>query len=329
MLAVGQGRVVLSSIVLTLVLGTPVPADVSACREQPAWTLVVHGGAGVWEQTPEQLELRKSILRRALTMGATMLSEGAPAVDVVEAVIVVLEDAPQLNAGRGGIANEAGVVELDAAIMRGQDRDAGAVAALKRVKNPIRLARAIMERSRHVMLVDSGAEAFAKKAGLDLVPPAYFKVAPEPTVRPSKPSKSGTVGAVVRDRCGHVAAGTSTGGYDSKLPGRVGDVPVIGAGTFADDASAALSATGWGEWFIRYTAAHEVAVRVGYQKLALGSAMESVLAEIKAPAGATGGFIGVRKDGTWAAAFSSRGMLHGVVTHRAPKPRVEIFKAVR
>ncbi len=255
-----------------------------------------------------------------------MLREGATGIDVVEAVITRLEDAPELNAGRGGIPNREGYVELDAAIMQGSDLDAGAVAGLRVVKNPIRLARAVMQRSPHVLFVDRGAVAFAEKMGLTIVDPAYFLVR-APSAKVSK-EKSGTVGAVVLDRCGHVTAGTSTGGYDAKIPGRVGDVPVIGAGTYANDRTAALSATGYGEFFIRYTAAHDVSALMEYKGVSLAEAMRRVLEDKIKPAGATGGLIGVTRDGTWATQHTSAGMLRGHVDQDR-SPRVTIFGRLR
>lgn len=321
-----------TSILLGVLLAAPPAPEPeerpeAACADRDRWTLVAHGGAGAWSGSPEKLEARRAALRAALAEGAERLARGETAVDAIEAVVVRLEDAPVLNAGRGGVPNQAGFVELDAAIMRGEDRAAGAVAGLRTVKNPIRLARAVMERSRHVLMVDRGAEAWARAQGLEVVDPAYFLVPRDPA-KPKKKSKAGTVGAVALDRCGRIAAATSTGGYDEKTPGRVGDVPVIGAGTYAHDASAALSATGWGEWFIRHVAAHEVSSRMRYREESLEAAMRAVLSEIREPAGATGGFIGVTPAGGWAAEYSSQGMLRGVATHAAPIPKVGIFETL-
>lgn len=309
----------ISTALVTLLSGAPPP-----CTARPEWTLVLHGGAGAWEGSARVLERRKAIARAALLDGAKRLARGESAVDVVEAVIVRLEDAPEFNAGRGGIPNREGFVELDAAIMRGRDLDAGAVAGLRRVKNPIRLARRVMENSPHVMFVDRGALAFAKAQAQTLVEPSYFLV---PRTRPKTKSKAGTVGAVVADRCGEVAAGTSTGGYDAKMPGRVGDVPVIGAGTYANHATAAISATGWGEWFIRYTAAHDVSARMMYAKTPLDRAIVEVLSTIKRPKGAIGGMIAVTPGGQWSAAYTSKGMMRGVATHEGGA-KVGIFETL-
>ena len=305
--------------------GTPTAAQGAdrPCTGEGPWTLVAHGGAGAWDKKPRAEQNRaRAALRSALEGGSEMLKSGAEAVDVVEAVIVALEDDPVLNAGRGGIPNKEGFVELDAAIMRGQDQNVGAVASLRRVKNPIRLARAVMERSRHVMFAGPGAEDFASANDIELVDPDYFLT----TDAGSKPKgeESGTVGAVVLDRCGHVAAGTSTGGYDAKTPGRVGDVPVIGAGTYASDTTAAISATGWGEWFIRYTAAHDVAALIAYRNMTLEEAVVHVLERKLKPRGGLGGFIAVRPSGEFATHFTTAGMLRGHITKDGPL-RVDIF----
>jgi beta-aspartyl-peptidase (threonine type) len=308
---------VLRIIAVLVLLGSGLqPAGAGDCAERATFVLLVHGGAGSGEQPAEQRRARRQVLERVLRAGAEQLRAGATAVAAVESAIATLEDAPQFNAGRGGIPNKAGFVELDASIMDGRDRNAGAVAAVRRIKNPIRAARAVMERSEHLLFVDRGAVAFAEAAGLELAPADYFLV-PE---NQSKPSKAGTVGAVALDRCGHLAAGTSTGGYVTKTPGRVGDSPIIGAGTYAADASCAVSATGWGEYFIRYAAAHDVAALVEYKGLAVGPAAERVLAKIKA-AGATGGLIVLDRQGHMAWPHTSQTMLRGYSDHRG---RIEI-----
>ena len=316
------------SLLFTSISAILFTASPSACTAQSEWVLVAHGGAGAWDNPPKYKQHMASILRKGLEQGGEMLARGRSAVDVVEAVLVYLEDAPDLNAGRGGIPNREGFVELDAAIMRGSDLAAGAVAGLRVVKNPIRLARRVMEKSPHVMFVDRGAVSFARKQGLDIVEPSYFIVGKRPHVLQKK-SKAGTVGAVVLDRCGEVVAGTSTGGYDSKIPGRVGDVPVIGAGTYAHKDTAAISATGWGEWFIRYTAAHDVSSLMAYRGVSVGEALRIVLNKIKKPAGAMGGLIAVTAKGEWATHHTSKGMLRGVVSHRNRRPRVGITGRMR
>ncbi len=303
----------LRMIVLVALIGSGLqPAWAGDCTQRETFVLLVHGGAGSGALPAAQQRARRQVLERVLRAGAEQLRAGATAVAAVESAIAALEDAPPFNAGRGGIPNKAGFVELDASIMDGRDRNAGAVAAVRRIKNPIRAARAVMERSEHLLFVDRGAVAFAESVGLELAPADYFLV---PEKNAPEPSKAGTVGAVALDRCGHLAAGTSTGGYVTKTPGRVGDSPIIGAGTYAADASCAVSATGWGEYFIRYAAAHDVAALVQYKGLAVGPAAERVLAKIKA-AGATGGLIVLDRQGHMAWPHTSESMLRGYSDHR-------------
>ena len=269
-------------------------------------------------------------MRKALQVGQRILADGGTATEAVTASIVFMEDSGLFNAGRGGIANKAGFVELDASIMRGSDRNAGAVAAVRSIKNPILAARAVMERSEHVMIVDRGAEAFAQGLGLTMVKPNYFlkarssKSAKSP--KSAKPSKSGTVGAVARDRCGHLAGGTSTGGYNAKTPGRVGDAPLIGSGTYADNQTCAVSATGWGEYFVRWAAAYDVCALMAYKSLPVERAARQVLAKIKAQ-GATGGLIAIDRQGRMAFPFTSKGMIRGYVNHTG-ESAVGIFQAM-
>lgn len=309
---------------LSFALASHSSTSPSSCSGSDRWVILAHGGAGAWQGPEHLLARRRQVLREAVAQGARLLADGTGALDVIETVIVRLEDAPELNAGRGGIPNREGFVELDAAIMRGHDLAAGAAAGLRTIKNPIRLARAIMEQSPHVFMVDRGAVAFALEKGIEQVNPSWFLV-PRPPPPASEGKKSGTVGVTVLDRCGEIAAGTSTGGYDTKIPGRVGDVPVIGAGTYANAKTAAISATGWGEYFIRYTAAHDVSARMAYGGASLDEAMKAVLRILREPKDARGGMIGVTADGKWAAHFTSMGMLRGVATFEAPTPRVGIF----
>lgn len=257
----------------------------------------------------------------ALEVGEKVLAEGGTAKDAVVATIVHLEDSGLFNAGRGAIANNAGFVELDASLMTGHDRNAGAVAALRTIKNPILAAEAVLERSDHIMFVDRGAEAFARAQGLKTVNPDYFLATKR--TRSRKPAKSGTVGAVARDRCGNLAGGTSTGGYTAKAPGRVGDSPLIGAGTYADNKTCAVSATGWGEYFIRRAAAYDVSALMAYRGTKVRPAAREVIAKIKRD-GATGGLIAIDLDGNMAWPFSSKGMMRGYVTHTG-EMRIGIF----
>jgi beta-aspartyl-peptidase (threonine type) len=230
-------------------------------------------------------------------------------VAAVAAAISALEDSPLFNAGRGGIPNRAGFVELDASIMEGRHLNAGAVAAVRVIKNPIAAARAAMEHSPHLMFVDRGAVAFARQQKLDIVDPGYFLV---PTKKTSK-GKSGTVGAVALDRCGDLAAGTSTGGYNTKIPGRVGDSPIIGAGTYADNKTCAVSATGHGEYFIRFAAAHDVSALVAYRGWTIKKAAAHVIHNKLKPAGGLGGFIVIDRKGNMAWPYSSKGMIRGYI----------------
>ncbi|MEL7058780.1 MAG: isoaspartyl peptidase/L-asparaginase [Acidobacteriota bacterium] len=292
----------------------------------PSWSLAIHGGAGVFERDmdPKRRARVVSALESALEAGRTRLAAGDSAVDVVEAVVRQLEDAPEFNAGKGAVFNAEGGHELDAAIMDGRTLDAGAVAGVTTLRNPISLARAVMEKSKHVFLIGRGAEAFAAELGFETVAQDYFFVdarhrqwleaqereAEERDARaPADGKDLSTVGAVARDREGHLAAATSTGGLTNKRFGRVGDVPVIGAGTFADDRSAAISCTGWGEKFIRRAVAHDVSARVAYGGRTLETAVREVIDE-ELDSG-DGGLIAVGADGSIVLAFNTSGMYRG------------------
>ncbi len=298
-------------------LGTDLAFGQTKCTGK-RFTLVVHGGAGTGNAPPAIQRKKRRVLRQALVAGRNVLDRGGTAVDSVTAAITLLEDSPIFNAGRGGIPNKAGFVELDASIMDGRDRNAGAVAATRTIRNPILAARAAMEKSAHVMFVDRGAESFAKSAGLEIVNPTYFLVKPS---APRTPSKSGTVGAVALDRCGNLAAGTSTGGYNAKTPGRVGDSPIIGAGTFAINATCAVSATGWGEYFIRWSAAYDISALVEYKGYSIQKSADTVLHDKLKPAGATGGVIVLDAKGNVAYSYTSNGMIRGSVDNTG---RIEV-----
>ena len=258
--------------------------------------LVVHGGAGTIERskmTPEREREYRSGIENALRAGSTILRRGGAALDAVEATVRVLEDDPHFNAGKGSVFTSAGTNEMDAAIMDGRTRSAGAVAGVEHVRNPIVLARAIMEKSKHVFLIGSGAEEFAKRNKIELVDAKYFFTQDRwdalQKVRAaengggngdkkfiiSDADRHGTVGAVALDGSGNLAAATSTGGTTNKLPGRVGDSPVIGAGTFADNNTCAVSCTGDGEFFIRAAVAHEISTLIEHRGVSLGEAAES------------------------------------------------------
>jgi L-asparaginase / beta-aspartyl-peptidase len=286
--------------------------------------LVVHGGAGTIERssmTPEREKEYRAGIQNALRAGERILRDGGSALDATEAAVRVLEDNPHFNAGKGAVFTSAGTNELDAAIMDGKTLAAGAVAGVQHVRNPVTLARAVMEKSKHVFLIGAGAEDFAKRNGIELVGAKYFftqrrwdelkkekeKVGGEKRI-PAE--RHGTVGAVAQDQKGNLAAATSTGGTTNKLPGRVGDSPVIGAGTYADNTSCAVSGTGDGEYFIRAAVAHEVSTLMLERGMSLREASEKALARAQ-ELGGTGGLIAVDKNGEIAVPFNTSGMYRG------------------
>jgi beta-aspartyl-peptidase (threonine type) len=321
----------------------------------PAWSLVVHGGSGVIDRadlTPEQDRAYRGALAEAAEAGAAVLRKGGVALDAIEAAIHVLEDDPLFNAGRGAVFTAEGCVELDAAIMDGATLEAGAVAGVTHVKNPISAARQVMERSPHVLLIGRGADAFAKAQGLETVPARYFfverrwralekQLAREGKPIPPRPAdadgderhaalahdegKRGTVGVVARDARGHVAAGTSTGGVTGKSWGRVGDSPLIGAGTYASDRSAAISGTGDGEYFIRLSVARAIAALVELKGLSLQAAVDEVIQTDLSALGGKGGVIAVTPDGQMAWSFNTSGMYRARVADGAAL-EVAIYK---
>lgn len=311
----------------------------SGAARSPVTALAVHGGAGTLTRArmTARLEARfHAALRRALDAGSAILEQGGAALDAVTAAVVVLEDSPLFNAGRGAAFNARGQHELDAGVMEGSGRRAGAVAAVRRTKNPVLLARAVMERTPHVMLVGAAADRFARQAGLEMVAPDYFSTvqrltalkrvqarASDPALEPaSDAERHGTVGAVARDAQGRLAAATSTGGFTNKMAGRVGDSPVIGAGTYADDRACALSATGEGEYFIRAALAHGVAMRMRLLGMSLAAAANEALAEMAA-LGGSGGLVAVDSTGEIVMPFTTQGMYRGEV--RGGRVRVAIF----
>jgi L-asparaginase / beta-aspartyl-peptidase len=271
--------------------------------------IVVHGGAGTWPE--ENHERGLAGIARAVAAGHAVLAAGGDALAAVQAAVVVLEDDPVFNAGRGAVLTERGGIEHDAAVMRGTDHAAGAVAALRGIRNPVLAARAVLDAGRHVLLVGESAAAFAREAGLDTAPEAWFRTPErEQALERNLNLREGTVGAVARDAHGRVAAATSTGGINGKHPGRVGDSPLLAAGTWADDASVAVSCTGDGEAIIRTALAHEVDALMRHAGLALGEACERALTAL-APLGGTGGLIAVGAAGGVAAHFTTPAMAHG------------------
>ncbi len=287
--------------------------------DAPTWSLAIHGGAGVIDKSmPEEKKKEYfAALERALNLGKGMLAKGASAVDTVEAVVKNLEDDPKFNAGKGAVFTHDGEHEMDAAIMDGSTLACGSVAGLKTVKNPISLARLVMEKSKHVFFAGPGAEKFADEMKVERAGPDYFFVQErydqlqaelKDEAAGNVPKKFGTVGAVALDTHGHLAAATSTGGLTNKRFGRIGDVPVIGAGTYADDRSCAISSTGVGEQFIRHTVARTISARVQFAGLSLEEAAKQTIAEL---APGDGGIIAVGKDGRIALVFNSAGMFRG------------------
>jgi beta-aspartyl-peptidase (threonine type) len=285
------------------------------------WKLVIHGGAGAMRpdhgDDAHERKARQG-LRDALDAGSAILSGGGSAVDAVEAAVRVLEDDPCFNAGRGSTLNAEGLVELDAAIMDGVTRRAGAVAGLRTTRAPISLARRLMERGPHVFLSYDGADRLAREEGLEQVDNGWFVTDERRRQLDELLAKGGfdadvkygTVGAVAVDRQGHVAAATSTGGLTAKQWGRIGDSPLIGAGTYADDRAAAVSATGSGEYFIRAVAGHQLAERIRLAGETLQAALDGVLQDIK-ELGGKGGMIAVSPSGAIAWGFTTRAMYRG------------------
>jgi beta-aspartyl-peptidase (threonine type) len=316
--------------------------------EKPEYVLVIHGGAG--NITPDKLapeleaKFREGLLA-ALAAGEEVLKAGGAALDAITVSIQVLEDSPLFNAGRGAVFTAEGKNELDSSIMDGRNLDAGAVSGVKNIKNPILLARAVMERSPHVMMQGHGAEAFAEISGIETADDAYFftehrweqyqnarnkgldpaldhdgsaREDKNDQASPGGPldedHKFGTVGAVALDKHGNLAAGTSTGGMTLKMHGRVGDSPIIGAGTYANNASCAVSATGHGEFFIRATVARNICALMEYGGLSLQQAADRIVMGELVDLGGNGGVIAVDKDGNIATPFNTTGMYRGMVS---------------
>lgn len=305
--------------------------------------LVIHGGAGTINKarmTEAQQAAYEAALKDAIEQGYAVLQQGGSSLDAVTQAVIVLEDSPLFNAGKGAVYTFDETHELDASIMQGQDRNAGAVAGVTTIKNPILLARAVMEQSEHVMLAGAGAERFADTLDLARVANSYYNtefrydalkrtkqaLSPQPHQAsiPFDPAwRMGTVGAVAIDKAGNLAAATSTGGMTAKRFGRIGDAPVIGAGNFADNTSCAVSATGHGEYFIRYQVASDICARVKYQGKSAEQAATEVISEL-ATVGGTGGVIVVDPAGNLSWAFNTEGMYRAMLGSSTPL-KVEIF----
>lgn len=300
----------------------------------PEYALVIHGGAGTIlkeDMTPEKEAGIREAMNAAMTAGEEVLKNGGSAADAVEATIWVLEDSPHFNAGKGAVFTNAGINEMDASFMNGADQNAGAVGGLTNIKHPISAARAVLEKSEHVLLSGKGANDFAVEQGLETVDPSYFhtdfrwnalqralegeKVEQEKLqgnrIIEDIDRKYGTVGCVALDKSGNLAAGTSTGGMTNKRYNRLGDSPIIGAGTYADNATCGVSCTGWGEFFIRYAVAYDVHARMAYGGASVTDAANAVIHETLVKAGGTGGLIAMDAKGNITMPFNTPGMYRG------------------
>jgi beta-aspartyl-peptidase (threonine type) len=291
------------------------------------WVLVIHGGAGgppPGSMPPEKEKAYKEQLSRALQAGAAILRNGGSSLDAVETAIRFMEDSPYFNAGKGAVLTKEGVAEMDASIMDGKTLMAGAVAAVRTIKNPITAARMVMTHSPHVLLIDGGAEKFAKEQGLEIVSPSYFitqdrleqwKKSKQSEERQKQDQKKpGTVGAVALDQSGNLAAGTSTGGMMNKMEGRVGDSPIIGAGTYANNGTCAVSCTGHGEFFIRNVVAYDISAMMEYRGMSLKEAADYEINEKLKSQGAEGGLIALDHEGHIAMPFNTHAMSRGYIT---------------
>jgi beta-aspartyl-peptidase (threonine type) len=302
------------------------------------FAIAIHGGAGTLsrsDMTAAQEKEYRAGLETALDEGYAVLESGGASLDATIAAVRVLEDNPLFNAGRGAVLNRDGIAELDASVMDGRTLGAGAVTGLRHVKNPISLARLIMDKSPYVMLVGEGAEEFAKLQGVEMVPNEYFRTPVRQKqlermlrgaiTRENELIAFGTVGAVALDTSGNLAAATSTGGMTGKRWGRVGDSPIIGAGTYANNASCAVSATGHGEYFIRAVVAHDICAQVEYLKVPLAVAVDNVLNKKLKPLGGNGGVIAIDPRGEIVLDFNSEGMFRGQRTSKG-KREIAIYR---
>jgi beta-aspartyl-peptidase (threonine type) len=339
-------NVLLSIIVLTFFLGCKNQETTTAAAELKPGpiTIVIHGGAGTIlkkNMTPEKETAYHAALEAALDSGYTVLERGGKSIDAVIAAIKVMEDSPLFNAGKGAVFTNDGKNELDASIMDGSNLMAGSVAGVTTIKNPITAAHAVMMKSEHVMMVGKGAEKFAQEQGLTIVDPSYFfdstrykqllKAKENESDREAwmydpmiKDKKFGTVGAVALDQFGNIAAGTSTGGMTNKRYGRVGDAPIIGAGTYASNASCGVSATGWGEYFIRLGVARDIAALIEYGNLTVANAADSVVMKKLPKLGGDGGIIALDRQGNFAMTFCTEGMYRGY--KKAGETKTMIYK---
>ena len=313
-------------------------------------TLVIHGGAGTIvkeNMTPEKEAAYRQKLEEALAKGYSVLEKGGTSLEAIVAAISIMEDSPLFNAGKGSVFTNEGKNEMDASIMNGKTTMAGAVAGVTNIKNPITAAMAVMNQSKHVMMAGAGAEKFAQQVGLEIVDPAYFhtdsryhqlqKIIEKEEMQLDHDGdqgslknnyndyKYGTVGAVALDQYGNLAAGTSTGGMSNKRYGRIGDAPIIGAGTYASNEACAVSATGHGEYFIRSVVAYDIAALMKYKNLSLSQAADEVVMKKLVDTGGGGGVIAVDKKGNIAMPFNTAGMYRGYIKAKG-KAKVFIYK---
>lgn len=311
----------------------------TACTDSPKqiekseYAIVIHGGAGTIlkkSMTPEKEAAYIEKMQEALNAGEAILKNGGSSLDAVEATINIMEDSPLFNAGKGAVFTEAGENEMDASIMDGSNLMAGAVAGVKTIKNPISAARMVMDKSKHVMMAREGAEIFAEQQGLEIVDPSYFKSerrwnsylrmkAKQESEEEGANKKHGTVGCVALDKKGNIAAGTSTGGMSMKMWGRIGDSPIIGAGTYANNKTCGISSTGHGEFFIRNVVAYDISALMEYKGLSLEEAANCVVNEKLKSQGAEGGIVSLDKNGNIVMTFNTAGMYRGYIKSTGEK----------
>ena len=306
--------------------------DMSVKKKIPAYAMVIHGGAGTIlkkDITDEMEKAYKDALNETLDIGEKILSEGGAAIDAVEKCIRFMEESPLFNAGKGSVFTHDGENEMDASIMDGSNLNAGAVGGIKNVKHPISAARAVLEKSEHVMLVGAGAEKFAAEHGIEIVDPSYFYTQrrwdalqkilvnksneTQLSEDDSFDNKHGTVGVVALDNQGNIVAGTSTGGMTNKKYDRIGDSPIIGAGTYANNATCGVSCTGHGEFFIRYAVAHELSSRLSYTGEDIQTAASAIIHDKLLPVGGTGGLVALDQKGNIAMPFNTEGMYRAYI----------------
>jgi beta-aspartyl-peptidase (threonine type) len=351
---------VMRNILFVVLIGCCLPSlaqQASSLSKAPSgkYVLVIHGGAGTINKsqlTPELEKRYHASLDKALMSGAAILEKGGRALDAVEAAVRVLEDDPLFNAGKGAVFTAEGVNELDAAIMDGSTLAAGSLAGVKTIRNPITAARAVMEHSEHVLLTGKGAETFAAQQGLEIVDPSYFYTPARweslqrarkrdsllKDVTPAhmasvlreaqRKDRYGTVGAVALDQYGHLAAATSTGGMTNKKWGRVGDAPIIGSGTYANDNTVAISCTGWGEYFLRLVMAKTISDRMEFGRQSLQQAAEEMVMRQLPALGGDGGLIAVDKEGNMSLPFCTEGMYRGYIRREQANAAVQKATAI-